>query len=193
MADDPSASLPAQSGSWAATKATYRMFDRPAATFASLSEGHWRQTRTAAAAAARDGGGVVLLIQDTTWLDFGSHPATDGLGWCLGGTSATGDKGLFLHSVLAVRPPPTAGDEGAGAGAGEGEELAGRRQHPPVPPAEVLGLMHAKLWARQGKPTGRGKVRKAAAAAAAAVPSEALRWSEAVEQVGSPTEARAAG
>ena len=162
MAGDAAASIPAQQGTWKATKAAYRMFDQPAATFPSLCAGHWQQTR----ALARRCAAVVLLIQDTTWLDFGSHPATQGLGWCLGGQSKTGDYGLFLHSVLAVTPPSP------------------QQNH-----ARVLGLMHAKLWARQGEAIGRGKGcggkrrrrRKS-------TPSESLRWSQAVEQVASPPE-----
>jgi hypothetical protein len=160
MASDPSASIPQQNGDWKATKAAYRMFDQPAATFSSLCSGHWQQTRALAQRLAS----VVLLIQDTTWLDFGSHPATEGLGWCLGGKSKTGDKGLFLHSVLAVAP------------------RSGQQKH-----ARVLGLMHGKLWAREGEPIGRGKGRGAARAVRRrSTPSESLRWSDAVQQVAGP-------
>ena len=97
MAADPSGSIPRQTQSWKDAKGAYRLFDHPRATFDSMSQAHWRQTRQACLKAS-----VVLWVQDTTWLDYSKHPATRGLGWH--GPGPKGGSGLFLHSVLGVMP-----------------------------------------------------------------------------------------
>ena len=94
MAERPSASLPGQMQTWAATKAAYRWLDNDQISHAKLMAPHWQQTRKAASA-----GGVTLLIQDTTDIDFTGR-SVDGLG-------AIGDGrgwGFRLHNTLAVRP-----------------------------------------------------------------------------------------
>jgi len=151
MAANPAASIPDQCGSWGDTKGAYRLFADPRATFDSMSRDHWQQTRE-----AMSHGPVTLLVQDTTWLSFGHHPATAGLGRHGTGKSK-GDYGLHLHGVLTIRP---VGDKPA-----------------------ILGLAHARLWARgptllNPNPATRSARRKAA-------DRESLRWSEAVRQVGS--------
>ena len=151
MASNPSGSIPDQCGSWGDTKATYRLFADPSATFEALSQGHWQQTRQASQANQ-----VTLLIQDTTWLSYGDHPATEGLGRHGKGKSR-GDYGLHLHSVLAIKPLE---DQAA-----------------------ILGLAHAKLWARtaglyNADQASRSQRRKSP-------DRESLRWSQAIEQIGS--------
>lgn len=131
MAADPSGSIPKQSRTWKQTKGAYRLFDHPKATFESLSEPYWQETRRQCQQCD-----VVLLIQDTTWLDYASHWATKGLGWH--GTDKEGktrDNGLFLHGVLAVEPQ----DNGSG---------------------RVLGLAWNTLWARKGEPMGSDQQRR---------------------------------
>jgi hypothetical protein len=160
MAADPSGSIPKQSRGWKQTKGAYRLFDHERATFASMSQPHWQRTRAQCAAAAK----VVLLIQDTTWLDYGAHRQTDGLGWfarCA--RMPRGGRGLFLHSVLAVEP--------------QGDGSAGR----------VIGVAWAKLWARAGESIGPDQQRRSRHRRSD--DRESLRWQEAVEQVGSPPQA----
>lgn len=95
---------------------------------------------------------VTLLIQDTTYLSFAAHPATVGLGRY----GKTSGWGLLLHSVLAVEP------QGNGSG-------------------RVLGVAHAKLWARHKQASNRGKRRKPERNGDDV---ESLRWSQAVQEVG---------
>jgi hypothetical protein len=95
MARHPAASLPDQAGSWSATKAGYRWFDRQAVTFEALQSPHWGMTRQAAGEP-----GVVLMIEDTTELDFTAHRRTSALGPIGDG----GGRGFLLHSTLAVDP-----------------------------------------------------------------------------------------
>jgi hypothetical protein len=46
MAADPSGSIPKQNKAcWARTKGAYRLFDHERATFETLSQPHWQQTR----------------------------------------------------------------------------------------------------------------------------------------------------
>src|SRR5437868_4879987 len=75
MADDPAGSIPQQNKSWASTKGAYRLFDHERATFKLISQAHWDQTRLLAGEL-----GVTLFVQDTTWLDYATHPGTSGLG-----------------------------------------------------------------------------------------------------------------
>lgn len=132
MAADPGGSIPKQQRIWADIKGTYRLLDHDQATFESLSQAHWQQTRQRCGEYS-----LVLLIQDTTYLDYSDHPATAGLGW-YGRSKAQprGGQGLLMHGVLAVAP--------AGDGMGQ-----------------VLGLAHNKLWARTGD-SKRRKRRSAA-------------------------------
>ena len=103
---------------------------------------------------------TVLLIQDTTWLDYHSHRQTQGLGWnnrCK--KQPRGGRGLFLHSVLAVQPQ---------------EDGSGR----------VLGLAWGKLWARSGESIGKNQKRRSRHRRSE--DRESLRWTQAVQQIGSP-------
>jgi len=95
MYRQPDKSLPAQTMSWADTKASYRLFNEEDVTFAAITEPHHQATL--AEASARP---VTLMNQDSATLDFSSHPATadlgpvgDGDGW-----------GFILHTTLAVVP-----------------------------------------------------------------------------------------
>jgi hypothetical protein len=155
MAADPSGSIPRQNRHWKQIKGAYRLFDHERASFESLSEAHWQQTREECVSC----GGVVLLIQDTTWLDYSAHARTEGLGWFeRSRRSPRGGSGLFLHSVLAVQPHPT------GTG-------------------RVLGLMHGKLWARSGEPVGQDNP-LARSRRRRSDDRESLRWSQAVKTIG---------
>jgi len=95
MAENASASLPAQMQRRKGTKALYRLLNEPAVTFEELMRPHWDQTRRQMETLP-----VVLLVQDTTDLDYTHHPRTIGLG-------PIGDdrgRGLLLQTVLAIDP-----------------------------------------------------------------------------------------
>ncbi len=95
MAENASASLPAQMQRRKGTKALYRLLNELDVTFEGLMQPHWEQTRRQMETLP-----VVLLVQDTTELDYTHHPRTIGLG-------PIGDdrgRGLLLQSVLAIDP-----------------------------------------------------------------------------------------
>lgn len=95
MAENASASLPAQMQRRKGTKAWYRLLNEPDVTFEELMQPHWDQTRRQMETVP-----VVLLVQDTTDLDYTHHPGTIGLG-------PIGDdrgRGLLLQTVLAIDP-----------------------------------------------------------------------------------------
>lgn len=100
MAANAGLSLPRQMTNWAELKAAYRLFDRPQASHAALTAPHRQATRRAAEAES----GVVLFAQDTTELDFTTHPTTEGLGAIGNGKQ----RGFLVHSCLAMRPDPSA-------------------------------------------------------------------------------------
>lgn len=95
MAENASASLPAQMQRRKGTKALYRLLNEPDVTFQELMQPHWEQTRRQMETVP-----VVLLVQDTTELDYTHHPKTSGLG-------PIGDnrgRGMLLQTVLAIDP-----------------------------------------------------------------------------------------
>lgn len=95
MARHPSASLPAQAGTWAATKAGYRLLAEGDVSFEALQAQHLGQTRAEAGQRPQ-----LLLIQDTSELDFTDRRTVDGLGPIGNGRG----RGFLLHSTLAVAP-----------------------------------------------------------------------------------------
>jgi len=71
MAENASASLPAQMQRRKGTKALYRLLNEPDVTFQELMQPHWEQTRRQMETLP-----VVLLVQDSTELDYTHHPKT---------------------------------------------------------------------------------------------------------------------
>lgn len=155
MASDPQGSIPRQNRDRARIKGAYRLFASDQVSFESVSQSHWNQTRSMAA-----GCKLTLLIQDTTWLSYLNHPATEGLGR-YGGAEGSG---LLLHSVLAVEPHSEGGGDVGG-------DVGGR----------VLGVAHAKLWARSQEVIGTGPKRNQKRSSD---DRESMRWADAVEHVG---------
>ena len=90
----PQASLPQACGSRARTKAAYRFFDNPRVTMSAILQSHYQATGQRVAAEP-----VVLAVQDTTSLNYSTHPATELLG--LIGSELEGPIGLLVHSTLA--------------------------------------------------------------------------------------------
>jgi hypothetical protein len=91
----PAASLPAQLGSQAASKAGYRLLESSPVTYEKLLRPHLEQTKAQMQQSRR-----VLLIQDMTEVDYQHHPKTSGLGPIGNGTH----QGYLLQTVLAVEP-----------------------------------------------------------------------------------------
>lgn len=94
LAAQPSASVSQASGTWSKTKAVYRFWDSEHVTPAAIRNSHILSTKERARQAGR-----ILAVQDTTNLDYATHPATDGLGpldnmW---------QNGFKVHSTLAIR------------------------------------------------------------------------------------------
>src|SRR5437763_4544255 len=95
MAENASASLPAQMQTWKETMAVYRLLNEEDVTFEALMQPHWQQTREPIETRS-----VVLLVQDTTGVDLTHHPKTTGLGQ----VGNEGGRGLYVQAVLAVLP-----------------------------------------------------------------------------------------
>ena len=94
LADQPTESVPQASGSWAATKATYRFWDSEHVQPEDIRAGHRQQV----VERCREQG-MVWAIQDTTTLDFAHHPKTRGLGPVGPGGQS---QGILVHSVLVA-------------------------------------------------------------------------------------------
>jgi hypothetical protein len=92
LADRPEASLPQAMASWAETKATYRFLDSEKVTPEAIRASHIQSTVQRIMPQKR-----LLILQDTTPLDFTSHPNTTGLGYL----EQASRQGLLLHSALS--------------------------------------------------------------------------------------------
>ena len=91
---DPQANIPEACGSKARTMGAYRFFQNPKVTMDVVLTAHSETTIERI-----KGHRVVLVPQDTTTLDYSTHPLTEGLG----PTNNKGDHalGLLLHDTLA--------------------------------------------------------------------------------------------
>ncbi len=96
----PQANIPQTCGSRSKTKAAYRFFDHERATLQNLLAPHIEAT-TKRVGKER----VVLAIQDTTSLNYSTHPATENLGPIT--NIPAGVAGLMLHGTLAVNTEGT--------------------------------------------------------------------------------------
>jgi len=97
LAEHPNLSIPEALGTWAAIKAAYRFFDNEKVTPDPIFGAH----REATLERIEDQS-VILAIQDTTVLDYTSHPSTQGTGPI--GQAGLPLSGFFLHACLAVSP-----------------------------------------------------------------------------------------
>ena len=93
LAAHPGDSIPAACGDWAATKAAYRFFDDDGVAAGAIRDAHQAATLSRIAAHA-----TVLVLQDTTALDFSTHPGLAGAG----PLARTHGYGVWLHSALAA-------------------------------------------------------------------------------------------
>ncbi len=95
LAANPSASIPKACGLWGQSKAAYRFFDNDKVNDNDLLAPHYQRTKERLKAQP-----VVLAVQDTTQIDFTSHPHTTGLGIL----NDREHRGLFYHPTLLVSP-----------------------------------------------------------------------------------------
>jgi Domain of unknown function (DUF4338)/Transposase DNA-binding/Transposase Tn5 dimerisation domain len=89
----PQASMPEACQSRSKTKAAYRFFDHPVTRMEVLLKSHSEATRQRIAAEK-----VVLAVQDTTSLNYSTHPATENLGPI--GSQQEGIIGMLVHSTM---------------------------------------------------------------------------------------------
>ena len=93
----PGASIPQASGSWAASKACYRLVESGAISPQCVLDSH-RDATVARIEGSEEQ--VLLVAQDTTTLNFSSRPNTKGLG-PIGNKADTG-HGIFVHGSLCL-------------------------------------------------------------------------------------------
>lgn len=96
FAQQPTASIPQACGNLAQTKAAYRFVENEAIVPAAIREPHHQATLERVILHP-----VVLALQDTTSLNYSTHPCTEGLGPICHSTKSIG---LLVHSTLAVTP-----------------------------------------------------------------------------------------
>jgi hypothetical protein len=91
LGEKPQLSLPDASGEPATLKAAYRFFDNEQVTPDGMLDSHIEATYRRMASLK-----LVLAVQDTTYLDWTTHPDTEGLGPLASATR----QGLLAHSTV---------------------------------------------------------------------------------------------
>jgi hypothetical protein len=97
FAQQPTAPIPQACGPGPATQGAYRFFENDDIDPEAILDAHHQATLER----LRDHS-VVLALQDTSTLDYSTHPHTQGLGPT--GTRRQKTIGLLLHSTLALHP-----------------------------------------------------------------------------------------
>jgi hypothetical protein len=98
---NPTAPITEACGSEAAARAAYRFFRNSRVTMQNILAPHYEATAGRVAAE----GGVVLAVQDTTFLNYTAHAATEGLGPI--GSTENGPVGIVVHDTMAFTPDGT--------------------------------------------------------------------------------------
>lgn len=102
LAAHPERSIRHACGSWAASKAAYRMFNNEKVSPVEILDSHQISAKKRISEEK-----LVFSLQDTTFLDFNSHPKTKGLG-SIGKAYSVKDKlGLILHPSLVINEQGT--------------------------------------------------------------------------------------
>ena len=97
FAQQPTASIPQACGPGPATQGAYRFFENEDTDPEAIRDAHHQATLERVRHHS-----VVLTLQDTSTLNYSTHPQTQGLGPI--GTRRQNIIGLLLHSTLAVTP-----------------------------------------------------------------------------------------
>jgi hypothetical protein len=101
FADAPNVSLPeACGGDWAKTRAAYRFLDNPSVNLNNLLQPHVEASLRRCSEEK-----VVLAAQDTTSLNYVSHPGKEGMGPIA--SKKTGAVGLMVHDTLLINEEGT--------------------------------------------------------------------------------------
>jgi len=127
LAQSPGGTLPQALPDWGELKAAYRFFSQPKNHYEAILRPHWQRTLEQCQEP-----GEYLLIEDTTFLDYSAHRATQELG-----INGSRGRGLRLHSTLAL------------AVKGWDEEQR--------PQTELVGLLHQHCWAQAPRPKGEAR------------------------------------
>lgn len=98
--DLPTANIPQASGSAMAAKAAYRFLDNDKVEWQAILVPHYAATEERVREAP-----LVLVAQDTTTLNYSTHPHTRGLGPI--GTDSEAVRGLMVHDTMAFTPQGT--------------------------------------------------------------------------------------
>ena len=153
IAENPQGTLPESFEKPSELEAAYRLLERPDVTHEAVMAPHLQRVRQECRRP-----GEYLLVEDTTELDFTSHPATEDLGLVGDGRG----RGMFVHSSLMLQV--------------DGWSV----EHEPQ--VTITGLAAQQCWVRpQRKATKTEKKRKRLSR-----PRESERWAAAVEQIGPP-------
>lgn len=148
----PHGTLPQAFDPWSQLKASYRFLENPAIHREALIAPHLARVR----AECRQPGDY-LFPEDTTELDFSSHPGARDLGPIGDG----GGRGLFVHSTLALRIDGWTGEQ--------------------EPAVTLAGLAAQHVWIRPATKAARETRRQRLARA-----RESQRWAVSVGQIGAP-------
>jgi len=97
FAQKPTAPIPQACEGWSQAKAAYRFLENEAIEPGAIRQSHHQATLQRVRAHR-----LVLAIQDTSALNYSTHPGTAGLGPI--GSHSPKTIGLLLHSTLAVTP-----------------------------------------------------------------------------------------
>jgi hypothetical protein len=153
FAAKPHGTLPESFDRWSDMKATYRLLERPEVTHDAILGPHctrvWEECRRP---------GEYLFVEDTTELDFSSHPAAEDLG-----PIGDGDgRGMFVHTTLVLQVDRWNADH--------------------EPQVVIPGLAAQECWKREGCKSAARETK----AQRLTRPRESQRWAAVVEQMGPP-------
>lgn len=152
LAQSPTGRLPQALPEWKDLKAAYRLLDHIEFGPDEIQGPHRQQTLEACRQP-----GEYLLIEDTTELDYSSHPRTEQLGFIGNGRG----RGLLLHSTLAVRVEGWHSDQ--------------------EPEGVAVGLLEQKIWTRTQQGLRHQNWRQRMSRA-----RESDRWAKVLERIGPP-------
>lgn len=95
LGERPEASLPRALEDGAALKAGYRFFDN-----AEIAHERILASHVVSSVERMRGRALILAVQDTTFIDYSTHPATEGMG----PLHTKGGHGMICHGTLAFTP-----------------------------------------------------------------------------------------
>ncbi len=96
----PTANVPQACGTMMAAKAAYRFLDNESVEWRSILRPHYEATEE-----RLRGHRMAIVAQDTTTLNYSSHPHTEGLGQI--GSASESVRGLMVHDTMAFTPRGT--------------------------------------------------------------------------------------